>query len=181
MRVFCLLFAAGAAALACSTSSPTSGSASSTAGSTPADVDRCKRACEKMKFFQCSSAEELTACYGDCGSAGAAQIEVFTACAENSVCDPACRAKVKPDGKGSAGTGASPATCATACDKAIACSLLPVGKRNACVSQCTKAGYQYQIDCAVHAECENLVSACHLMESASSGTSGGGSAESGEL
>src|SRR5689334_1069419 len=72
-------------------SSPPNGS-----GASSADVSRCKTSCDKMKFFECSSADEQARCYSDCDKASPAQIQVFTGCAENSICDPECRTTIQP-------------------------------------------------------------------------------------
>jgi hypothetical protein len=147
-------------------SSPTGSNASAT------QIDACKHAgCDKMKFFGCNSAEEQAACYSDCDKAAAGQIEVFTACAENSVCDPSCRTNIvpKPTGGSSGGAGASGGTsgggassssCGTACDKLVACSFIRVGDKSACAAKCQTEAYQYQIDCVNSTACDKMKSAC---------------------
>lgn len=142
-------------------------------GASAADIDRCKAACDKMKFFQCSSAEEQARCYADCDKASTSQIEVFTGCAENSICDPACRTSIQPKEttKGGGG-GASASTCATACDKLVSCSLIPVGAKAACNNDCSTNGYQYQIDCVNNTACDKIRSACGGGESTSSSSEG---------
>ena len=67
-----------------------------TGGASSAQTADCKKGCDKMKFFDCSSAEEQAKCYADCDSATPQQIEVFTACAENSICDHECRKSIVP-------------------------------------------------------------------------------------
>src|SRR5687767_690071 len=154
-------------------SSPGSG------GATTAQIDRCKQGCDKMKFFDCSSAEEQAACYSDCNAATPSQIEIFTACAENSICDPACRTKVQPQEKASAGgSGATASSCATACDKLISCSFLPLGAKAECNSQCSTKGYQYQIDCVTKTACAEIEKKCGGAINESGG-SGGGESSSG--
>ena len=130
-------------------------------GATASQVDACKKSCDKMKFFQCSSAEEQARCYADCEKASASQIEVFTGCADNSICDPACRTSIQPkETQQSAGGGASASTCGTACDKLVSCSLIPVGAKADCTAECTKNGYQYQIDCVNNTACDKIESTC---------------------
>lgn len=130
-------------------------------GASTVQTGRCKQACDKMKFFKCSSASEQAACYADCDGATPAQIDVFTGCAENSICDPECRTSIQPAEKAQAGGGgASAATCETACDKLVSCSLIPVGAKAQCNSECSTKGYQYQIDCVNNTACAELVSTC---------------------
>jgi len=137
-----------------------------------------------MKFFGCNSAEQQAACYDDCGKSTAAQIELFTACAGTSICDPACRTNItpKPAGGGPVtGGGASPSSCGTACDKLVACSFVKVGDKANCLNVCEKEAYQYQIDCVNNTECGKIQSACgggSSGGSSSSGGSGGGEAVS---
>jgi hypothetical protein len=133
----------------------------STGGATSAQTGDCKRGCDKMKFFDCSSAEEQAKCYADCDSATPQQIEVFTACAENSICDPECRTSIVPKEKASAGGGgASTSSCSTACDKLISCSFIPVGAKAECNSRCAAEGYQYQIDCVNKNSCSDIETKC---------------------
>lgn len=134
---------------------------SGSGGATAAETDRCKQSCDKMKFFDCSSAEEQARCYADCDKATSSQIQVFTGCAENSVCDPECRTTIQPkEAAGTGGGGASASSCATACDKLVSCSKIPVGAKAECNSQCAAKGYQYQIDCVNKTACEKLESTC---------------------
>jgi hypothetical protein len=189
-------FGAGAIALvclACSVTSTTSNPGGSSSGSaSAADVDRCKHSgCDKMKFFGCSSADEQAACYADCDKATSSQIDLFASCAENSVCDPACRTNIvpKPSGgssSGSAGggptggTGATASSCGTACDKLISCSFIPLGAKDQCVTECQKSAYQYQIDCVNSNACDKMKAACGDPTGGSSGgTSSGGTSTSG--
>lgn len=134
-----------------------------------AQIDNCKQSCDKMKFFGCNSAEEQARCYTDCSSATPSQIDIFTGCADNSICDPACRTKIQPAGSGqggvsgggtSGGTGATASSCATACDKLISCSFIPLGAKAQCNSECSTKGYQYQIDCVNNNACDKIQSAC---------------------
>lgn len=151
------------------------GNGTSVGGATPAQTSSCKEGCDKMKFFDCSSAAEQAKCYADCDSATPQQIEVFTACAENSICDPECRTTIVPKesggsgggGTSSGGGGATPASCSTACDKLISCSFIPVGAKAECNSRCAEEGYQYQIDCVNKNACADIESRC-------GGTGGGG-------
>ncbi len=151
----------GVFAAACASSDPFSTSPPSSGGASGAEVDRCKQSCDKMKFFDCSTAEEQARCYADCDKATPSQVQVFTGCATSSICDPACRTTIQPkDAPASQGTGATASTCSSACDKLVSCSFIPVGKKSACVSECTTKGYQYQIDCVNKAACENVQSTC---------------------
>ena len=147
-----------------STNNDTAGtSPASTGGASSVQVDQCKQSCDKMKFFACNSAEEQAACYADCGKASADQIQLFNACAENSICDPACRTNIVPKpaaGGEPKGTGATPTTCSTACSKLVSCSFIKVGDQKACESQCATEAYQYQIDCINGTECGNIQKAC---------------------
>lgn len=181
-RFFALggLALAAAIASACSSSTEatpgSSGTSSSSAGATAQQVDGCKEGCNKMKFFGCNSAEEQAACYDQCTKATPAQIELFTACAQTSICDPACRTNITPKPAPSSpppkGTGATPSSCATACDKLVSCSFVKVGEKAQCVSFCEKEAYQYQIDCVNNNACDKMQSACGGTGSSSSGGSG---------
>src|SRR5689334_15727331 len=111
--------------LACSGSSndtsPGSG-AGAAGGATSQQVSGCKQGCDKMKFFDCSSAAEQARCYDDCDKASSKQIEVFVGCAEASVCDPQCRTSITPaPAAGGGGGGASAGSCDTACQKLVTC------------------------------------------------------------
>lgn len=152
--------------LACTETSESAGGASS------ADVSRCKGGCDKMKFFQCSSASEQARCYDDCNTASASQIEVFVGCAESSICDPACRTKVAPaDQKPE---GASVTACQSACKKLVSCSFLKVGDELACTAECQKSAYQFQIDCVNGNACGEIPKVCGNLESGGGGGGGGG-------
>jgi hypothetical protein len=157
----------GLASLGCSSetsASPgSSGSSGNPAsgGASAAQIGQCKESCDKMKFFGCNSAEEQARCYADCEAASASQIELFNGCAGNSICDPACRTSIEakaPDGTG--GGGATASSCASACDKLVSCSFIPVSAKAACNSACATEGYQYQIDCVNQTACESIESAC---------------------
>jgi hypothetical protein len=175
------------ACLACSVTSTTN-SPNNPAGSTSAaDVDRCKHSgCDKMKFFGCNSADEQAACYADCDKATPSQIDLFASCAENSVCDPACRTNIVPKPSGSSsgsagtgptgGTGATPSSCGTACDKLASCSFIPLGAKDQCVTECQKSAYQYQIDCVNSNACDKMKAACG---DPTGGTSSGGTSSGG--
>jgi hypothetical protein len=177
-----------ASAFACSSTTTTNGASSgSSTGATADQLNRCHGGCDKMKFFECTSAAELSKCYSDCDSAPPKSIDVFIACAENSVCDPACRTNITPapstsssgasgTAGGSGGGGVSAASCQTACTKIITtCSLAPVGQMQACVDACTKNGFQYQIDCVVNNQCGDIISRCGgTTTGGSSGTTSGG-------
>jgi hypothetical protein len=164
-----------------SSSGPGSGSSAGTGGATTTDINRCKQGCDKMKFFDCASADEQAACYGDCNAATPSQIELFTACAENSICDPACRTKVQPADKAAAGgTGATSSSCATACDKLISCSFLPLGAKDKCTTECSTKGYQYQIDCVTKTACAEIEKKCGGINESGGGSSGSSSGSSGE-
>src|SRR5437867_13062510 len=88
--------AAGAFALALLGFACSSTTVGTLGGASPEQVSSCKRSCDKMKFFDCNSAEEQAACYSDCDKATPAQVEVFTGCADNSICDTACRTTIQP-------------------------------------------------------------------------------------
>ncbi|MBX3200965.1 MAG: hypothetical protein KF894_22690 [Labilithrix sp.] len=149
------------------------------AGAPAAEIGRCKSSCDKMKFFQCSSAAEQAACYADCDTASASQIEVFTGCAESSICDPACRTSIQPAERAQeGGGGASAATCETACSKLVTCSLIPVGAKARCHAECSTKGYQYQIDCVNSTACGDIASTCGG-ESSTVVIEGGGDHEGG--
>lgn len=143
------------------TTNAADGDGTSAGGATPAQTGNCKRGCDKMKFFDCSSAGEQAKCYADCDSATPQQIEVFTACAENSICDPECRTSIVPKEKASeGGGGASASSCSAACDKLISCSFIPLGAKAECTSRCETEGYQYQIDCLNKTACGEIESKC---------------------
>lgn len=159
------LFVALVAVAGCSTTlegAPSGGSGGG-GGASADEAARCKESCDKMKFFDCSSAEEQARCYADCDSATSSQIEVFTGCAENSICDPSCRTTIQPKADGQTsegGGGASSSSCADACSKLVTCNAIPAAAKTACASECTAKGYQYQIDCVNNAECTEIESAC---------------------
>lgn len=168
-------------ALACSGSSndsPGGSSGSSGAasgGATGAQIDACKQGCDKMKFFNCSSAAEQARCYDDCDKASSKQIEVFTGCAQASVCDPDCRTSITPAPStgGTGGSGASAESCGTACQKLVTCNFIKVGDKDACVDACEKQAYQYQIDCVTSNDCSAIPKACGASAGGSGGTSSG--------
>jgi hypothetical protein len=158
------------------------GEGQSPGGASSAQTADCKSGCDKMKFFDCSSAEEQAKCYADCDSATPQQIEVFTACAQNSICDPECRTSIVPKEKATeGGGGASSSSCSTACDKLISCSFIPVGAKAECNSRCAAEGYQYQIDCVNKNACGDIESKCGGVtgETSSSGSSSSGSIPTG--
>jgi hypothetical protein len=168
---------------ACSSTTNTA-SPGSSSGATGAQVDRCKQSCDKMKFFDCSSAAEQARCYDDCGKATSSQIEVFTGCAENSICDPECRTTIQP--KPAEGTtttgggGATASTCTTACAKLVECSFIKVGDKAACEASCQKDAYQYQIDCVNKQSCSTMEKTCGGV-SGGGGTTTTGGGEAGEI
>lgn len=183
---FALSFAA--VALACSGSSNnaspggSSGSSGTPSGGASADqIDACKQGCDKMKFFNCSSAAEQARCYDDCEKATSKQIEVFTGCAQASVCDPDCRTSITPAPStgGTGGTGATSDSCGTACQKLVTCSLIKVGDKDKCVDVCEKQAYQYQIDCVNSNDCDAIPKACGASTGGSTGTSSGGTSSGG--
>jgi hypothetical protein len=179
-----ILVAAGTVAFAC-TSTTDGGSTPGTGGASSQQVGQCKSGCDKMKFFDCSTAEELARCYGDCDKATPSQIEIFNACAQNSICDPSCRTNIEPAGSPTTGGGATPSSCTTACDKLVTCSAIKVGDKAACLDVCQKEAYQYQIDCVNKTECSKLAATCGNVseggggESSSSGGSSGTTTSSG--
>jgi len=191
-RSFSIAFGGLALALAlcsaCSTTATVPGAGGSSSGTTTnptapsGKVDACKEGCDKMKFFGCNSAAELSACYDDCGKASENQIDVFISCAKNSICDPQCRTSVKPAPAPGAppptGGGATPSSCTTACDKLVSCSFIKVSEKAQCVSLCEKDAYQYQIDCINNNECSKMEVACggtgESSSSSSSSSSSGG-------
>lgn len=137
------------------------GSGQSSGGGASADeVDRCKKSCDKMKFFDCSSADEQARCYADCEKATASQVQVFTGCAESSICDPECRTTIQPKDAPKQGSGGSSSSCVTACEKLTSCSLIPLSQKGACNAECTSKGYQYQVDCVSKTTCDKIVGTC---------------------
>lgn len=182
-RIFVALAALSIGA-ACSTTvngSPTSsGGSSSGAAASTEQVGSCKESCNKMKFFGCNSAEQQAVCYDDCSKATASQIELFTACAGTSICDPACRTNItpKPAGGGPVtGTGATPSSCSTACEKLVSCSFVKPSEKDKCLGVCQKEAYQYQIDCVNNTACGKIQSACGGGSTGTDGTTGTGSAD----
>ena len=89
----------------CSSTTAAGPGSSGTSGASAAETDRCKKSCDKMKFFDCSSADEQARCYADCDKATSSQIEVFNGCAENSICDPQCRTTIQPKEAAQTGGG----------------------------------------------------------------------------
>jgi|GEM_PF-2634696 len=188
--LFASLGALAAVAAACSSSS-TVGTTGGSGGASSDQVASCKQSCDKMKFFECNSAAEQARCYDDCNAATSDQIQLFTACANNSVCDPACRTNITPkpsSGQPAAGgTGASAATCTSACQKLVQCSYVRVGDEPACEAQCTKSAYQYQIDCVNNTSCDKLASTCGTPTGSTTGggtgtdDAGGGGADDFEV
>jgi hypothetical protein len=182
-RLFVAFAALAVSAVACTTTvngtdgAPGAPGAPGSGGASTQQIDACKESCNKMKFFGCNSAEQQAACFNECGSATPSQIELFTACAGTSICDPACRTNItpKPTGGGPAtGGGATPSSCGTACDKLISCSFVKVGDKGACLNACQKDAYQYQIDCVNNTECGKIQSACGGgSSSGETGTDGG--------
>lgn len=202
-RLFALLGAVAALGLgACSSddndpSNADAGGAQTPDGQTPggtkapaAQVSSCKDSCDKMKFFQCSSAGEQARCYSDCDAAASSQIDLFVGCAQNSICDPDCRTSIQPapaPGQPAApppqGSVASGDSCAAACDKAVQCNFLPVGAKAECAQECATQAYQYQIDCVLNNPCESIRQVCGGIDievdtdgdgAAGGGTAGGG-------
>lgn len=162
------------------------------AGGAPTSlVSSCKSSCDKMKFFDCSSASEQARCYSDCDTAASASIEVFVGCAENSICDPECRTSIQPAPEPGqpaplppSGSVATPDSCSLACDKAIQCSFLPLGAKAACAQECAVKAYQYQIDCVLNNACEQIRNICGDLdldiEVGGGGETGGGETGGGE-
>src|SRR5688572_14612768 len=91
-----------------------------------APVGPFKRYCDKMKFFDCSSAEEQARRYSDCDKATPSQVEFFSGCAGSSICDPACRTSITPASQPKEGGGGSSSTCTSACEKLISCSFIAI-------------------------------------------------------
>jgi hypothetical protein len=169
-----ILALAGSVVFACSTTTD-GGSSSGSSGSSSQQIGSCKESCDKMKFFQCNTAEEQARCYGDCEKATSSQIELFNACAQNSVCDPSCRTNIQAAGGTTSGGGASSDSCTTACDKLVSCNLIKVGDKTECLAICQKDAYQYQIDCVNATECSKLTTACgSIGEGGGEGTSSSG-------
>jgi hypothetical protein len=147
----------------------------STGGASSQQVDACKASCDKMKFFDCSSASEQARCYNDCNTAAPDKIEVFVACAQNSICDPDCRTGIQPPppappapmpGQPQAppslppGTGATAETCSAAADKLIACGALPAEAKPFLVQVCPTQIYEFQAACIANNACDKIASAC---------------------
>lgn len=186
-RLFVAWAAISIGAIACSSSTeadpgpsgspggngPTGTSGPGSGGASTQQIDGCKESCNKMKFFGCNSAEEQAACYDECGKATPSQIELFTACASTSICDPACRTNITPKPPAGApaptGGGATTTSCGTACDKLVSCSFVKGADKAACLTACEKDAYQYQIDCINNNACDKMQSAC-----GGGGGSGGG-------
>jgi hypothetical protein len=154
---------------ACSSSTTiTVADGGSATGASQQQISDCKAGCDKMKFFNCNDANELAACYSDCGTATGNQIDVFVACAQNSICDPACRTNITPapsgsssdGGAASSGPGATPSSCTSACAKLVDCNVIPVGYQDTCVTKCQQSAYQFQIDCVNNNVCGDLQSRC---------------------
>ena len=178
VAALCLgIFACSTTVSATDPTGSSSGSNASTGGATGAQVDNCKEACNKMKFFGCNTADEQAACYSDCGSASASQIEVFVNCAGTSVCDPQCRTNITPkpaNGQPPSGGGATESSCTTACNKLVSCSFIKVSDNAACLDSCQKDAYQYQIDCVNNTACTDIQTACGGGGSSSGGSTSGG-------
>jgi len=167
--------------LACS-STTTGAGLGSTSGATSSQVSQCHTGCDQMKFFNCSTAAELSRCYDDCGSAAPSKIDAFNGCSQTSICDPQCRDIIEPpssngtSGATTGGGGVAASDCQTACDKLVkTCSFIPVGQESTCVSQCQQYGYQYQIDCVNNNQCSDIQKRCGAPggSSGGTGTSGG--------
>lgn len=187
-RIFVLVSALAASAFgACTVETESEGPSGgpstggpSAGGASAGLVSSCKASCDKMKFFECSSAAEQARCYGDCDTAASASIEVFVGCAENSICDPDCRTSIQPapaPGQPAgppSGGGATTDSCALACDKAIQCSFLPLGAKAACAQECAGKAYQYQIDCVLNNACEQIRNVCGDLDIETGGDVGGG-------
>lgn len=152
--------------VACTSTTEGTGDPATAGGASASQVSACKGSCDKMKFFGCNSAPEQALCYSECDGATGGQIEVFNACAGNSICDPECRTSIKPNpsgsgsGTASSGGGATATSCNTACGKLIECNLITLAGKSECLSQCTQYAYQYQIDCVVGTACATLIDQC---------------------
>ncbi|HVH46730.1 MAG TPA: hypothetical protein VM925_30520 [Labilithrix sp.] len=174
-----LVFCVGLVACSVTAAAPGSSGGTSPAagGASASEIAGCKEACDKMKFFRCNSAEEQARCYEECEQAAPNKIELFTACAESSVCDPACRTNIKPAPSPVAGQpagtvtggGASESSCTTACKKLVGCSYIKISDEAACVTECKAEAYQFQIDCINGNECADMPKTC------GGGGGGGGS------
>ena len=55
-----------------------------------AEVDACKDACDKLKFFDCIDSGEHAQCWDACGRVDSDAIELFDACVSTDVCDASC-------------------------------------------------------------------------------------------
>ena len=152
------------------------GSGGGSGGATADEIASCHNDCDQMKFFGCNSAADQSSCYDDCGTATPTQISTFDGCARTSICDPSCRNDITPpppDGGTATGTGASAASCASACQKLVSCSEITLGEESACESQCEMSAYQYQITCIANTDCSKLESQC------GAAPNGGGDGDSG--
>lgn len=164
--------------VACSSSATESSGSESPEGASNVsslDRERCKAGCDRMKFFECSDADEHASCYADCNAAAKDQIEVFIGCAEASACDPKCRGAVaKPAAKA---PGADPGLCGEACAKAASCGFIPQAGTAECTKLCTDEGYGYQVACIVKAPCSKVREQCGIGsedEDVTTSTDGGG-------
>jgi hypothetical protein len=140
-------------------------------GSSNQEISACKKSCDKMKFFECNSAAEMAACYSGCDSARSDDIELFVACADNSVCDPQCRIHIEPASPGPVKTQSA---CGSACDKLVSCSVIRLGDKDACVAACEQYAFQSGVDCVLQTSCDQVVATCGVKLDGSGGSSGGG-------
>jgi hypothetical protein len=161
-------FAFAFALAACASSSNSVAPAGDAAGTptpttSPAQISACKEGCDKMKFFDCASAEDQAGCYADCNVATSDQIELFTACARNSTCDPSCRTTIQPKPKPPAPPadgGPTSDACQKGCNNLERCGKVPAGGGAICVAECEKQGYGEQFRCFATASCADLEKTC---------------------
>lgn len=110
-------------------------------GASATDQSRCKDACNQLKFFDCASATDHAACFAACESAPASGIEVFVACVENDICDPACATDLDTQAAGGGEGGGqseggvdAPPDCAGSCNEFVAAGCLPAVD---CIAVCS--------------------------------------------
>ncbi len=86
---------------------------SQTTGATTEQISSCRASCDKMKRFDCLTAQEQSDCYAECSAATPTQIESFNGCANASLCDPACRTSIGGQTGGSSGSSGTSGTSGT--------------------------------------------------------------------
>lgn len=154
-----------------------SGTGASEGGASADDQQRCKSACNQLKFFDCNDAADHAACFLSCESAPASAIEVFVACVEADICDPQCAANLEGQAGGEGGgegeggeggegsEGGNPtSSCPDACAEYVAAGCFPdVDCASACASltELEQAFVGYCVDrrmgCELPEECADAL------------------------